>query len=83
MARSVAPGADKMAGAGHLGSAADSSNPAWQWQQRPSLRCQNPQKVATSPPSSEQRCEEDNIRNSFSQFNSYICHCNLTPPCLS
>ena len=63
------------------GSAADSSKPAWQWQQRPSLRCQTPQKVATSPPSSEQRCEEDNIRNSFSQLNSYICGCNLTPKC--
>src|SRR6201989_3142947 len=83
MTRSVAPGADKMARAGHPATRAaprTAVSPHWQWQQPPSIRCQTLQKVDTA----DLRCAKSQRRQHsypFSQLNSYICECELTSKC--
>ncbi len=73
-----------MARARHPGSAVDTSKPSLgsgssdrHSDVRPRRKWRHRRLLA----SSGQRRDEDSIRNPFSQFNSYICECKLTPKC--
>jgi hypothetical protein len=71
----------KLARTRRTGSVADSSKPALTVATATVTQMSGPRRKSTSPTSNGQSREEDSIRNPFSQFNSYICECKLTPQC--